>query len=583
MKKSIFHIKLFVSLKALLNRIKLLLVLWGVSLLLVSCLTENSEKAKNYATAYFDFFTYQGKDDFYEQNPLPTDDSYYNPILPGWYSYPSICSNDKDYFLVTSTFVYFPGVPIFHSTDLVNWKQIGNILDRPSQLINLEGQHTSGGIFAPSISYNPCNRTYYMITTNVGAGNFFVKTHDPFASWSEPIWLPTVHGIDPSFFFDNNGKAYILNNDEPLGGTTYDGHRAIKIREFDIVTEKVIGPEKILVNGGVNFEEKPIWIEGPHMYKINGYYYLISAEGGTGSNHSEVVLRGKEPMGEFVAYQKNPILTQRHLDTKRLNPVTCTGHADLVQDQKGDWWSVFLACRPINGDFENLGRETFLMPVRWTKDGFPFITESEELVPLIVRKEGTQRNIDAMFGNFSIKDSFDSEKLGLEWMTLRSPASEFYSLSDKKGNLSLKITEVSATEKSTPAFVCRRIQHHKFECTTKLKLENNNETDKAGILLYKDDSHQYFLAASADKTTMNFSLRRISEEGIQILTEKSIPNKNQEIHLKVDSQGSHFDFYYATSNNQWELLINNIDARYLSTVNSFGFTGTTIGMYATKK
>ena len=229
----------------------------------------------------------------------------------------------------------FPGVPIFHSNDLVNWKQIGHVLDRESQLVNMQGQHTSGGIFAPAISYNPRNQTYYMITTNVGAGNFFVKTKDPFGSWSDPIWLPDVQGIDPSFFFDDDGKAYIVNNDAPDEKPEYDGHRAIRIQQFDVQSEKTFGPRKVLIDKGIHPEEKPIWIEGPHLYKINGMYYLMDAEGGTGPNHSEVILRSDSPMGPFKAWDKNPILTQRHLDPNRPMPITCAGHADLVQAKEG--------------------------------------------------------------------------------------------------------------------------------------------------------------------------------------------------------------------------------------------------------
>ena len=185
------------------------------------------------STALFDDFVYQGDDDFYKENPLPDGASFYNPILPGWYSDPSICTNGEgDYFLVTSTFTYFPGVPIFHSRDLVNWKQVGNVLTRPSQLVNMKGQHVSGGIFAPAISYNPHNKTYYMVTTNVGAGNFFVKTQDPFGEWSDPIMLPEVGGIDPSFFFDEDGKAYIVNNDDAHfvnTGLTSEGFHITKV------------------------------------------------------------------------------------------------------------------------------------------------------------------------------------------------------------------------------------------------------------------------------------------------------------------------------------------------------------------
>ena len=143
-----------------------------------------------------------------------------------------------------------------------------------------------------------------MITTNVGAGNFFVKTKDPFGSWSDPVWLRDVRGIDPSFFFDDDGKAYILNNDEPEGPALYDGNRAIRIREFEVETERTVGPEKVLVDGGVLPEEKPIWIEGPHLHKIKGKYYIMAAEGGTGPEHSEVILTGDTPMGEFKPWKK---------------------------------------------------------------------------------------------------------------------------------------------------------------------------------------------------------------------------------------------------------------------------------------
>ncbi len=567
----------------LIKYLKNILAITTVLTVVCSCnLKSGNSGNSDKPVACFDYFNYKGNDDFYKQNPLPSADSYYNPILPGWYSDPSICRNGEDYFMVTSTFAYFPGVPIFHSRDLVNWEQIGHVLDRTSQL-KLDGQRTSQGIFAPAISYNPGNQTYYMITTNVGAGNFFVKTKDPYTSWSDPVMLPMVHGIDPSFFFDDNGKAYIVNNDEPEEGSTYDGHRAIRIREFDVETEKTVGPEKVLVDGGIHPEEKPIWIEGPHMYKINGKYFLMAAEGGTGPQHSEVILRGDEPMGKFVAYKGNPILTQRQLDIHRPNPVTCAGHADLVQDQKGNWWSVFLACRPINGEYENLGRETFLVPVRWSDDGFPYITKDNELVPLIDQKEGITRNPNVTFGNFEKDDDFNATTLGLEWMTLRKPATDLYSLTEKKGKLTLQIADVSASERKVPAFVCRRIQHHKFEASTRLKLETSNPDEKAGILIYKDEWHQYFLAADCDGKNVNVSLQKISKDSVEVLAQSTFVNKKHEAKLKVESQGTSFDFYFAAPENDWELLTKDIDAYYLSTANSFGFTGTTIGMYATRQ
>ncbi|MFT3738157.1 MAG: glycoside hydrolase family 43 protein [Breznakibacter sp.] len=535
---------------------------------------------KTTSVAKFDYFSYKGEDDYYTQNPLPGNDYFYNPILPGWYSDPSICANGEDYFMVTSTFSYFPGVPLFHSKDLVNWKQVNYVLDRESQL-SLDGQRTSGGIFAPAIEYNPANQTYYMITTNVGRGNFFVKTKNPFGAWSEPIWLPSVNGIDPSFFFDDNGRGYIVNNDAPEGEPLYDGHRAIGVQEFDVKTDKAIGPRKVLVNGGVRLEDNPIWIEGPHMYKINGKYYLMAAEGGTGSNHSEVILTGNSPMGEFRPWDKNPILTQRHLDPKRDNPVTCAGHADLIQAKDGSWWGVFLACRPIDGQFENLGRETFMMPVGWSEDGYPFMTQNDDVVPMIVRRKGAERGPDAMFGNFGYKETFDTKSLGLEWLTLRTSAKDLYSLTEKTGYLLLKCAETNASETKTPAYVCRRMQHHKFECSTAMDFNPANENEAAGMLLYKDEHHQYFLSVSKNGPGRKVSLAKISQSGSEVIASHDIM-KSKTIQLKVVSNGVHYDFYYRFGKKNWELLANKVDARYLSTANAGGFTGTTIGLYATQ-
>lgn len=537
------------------------------------------------SVALFDYFNYKGEDDVYISNPLPGDDYFYNPILPGWYSDPSICTNGEgDYFLAVSTFTYYPVVPLFHSKDLVNWKQVGHILNRPSQLVNMEGQHVSGGIFAPAISYNPHNKTYYMVTTNVGVGNFFVKTQDPFGEWSDPIMLPEVTGIDPSFFFDEDGKAYLVNNDDaPDNKPEYSGHRTIRVQEFDVNADKTVGPRKILVNKGARPEDKPIWIEGPHLYKINGNYFLMSAEGGTAGWHSEVIFRGDSPTGKFTPWKNNPILTQRQLDAERPNPVTCAGHADLVQTREGDWWAVFLACRPINNTFENLGRETFMMPVKWSEDGFPYMTQGDDLVPVIVRREGVKRDESATFGNFEMNDGFDGQTLGMEWMTLRAPATGLYSLSQTPGYLTLKCDSVSASEKKVPAFICRRLQHHKFECSTRMLFCPQSKAEQAGILLFKDEKHQYFLAVGRDDQGECISLRQIGDGESKVLASVRLDDGGVLTDLKVVSRGTHYDFYYARQEGVWNVLCRNVDAGYLSTATAGGFTGTTIGMYATLK
>lgn len=556
-----------------------MLALWN------SCTTASASKTiePQKSVAIFDSFTYEGNDDYYNANPLADGSSFYNPILPGWYSDPSICTNGEgDYFLATSTFTYFPGVPLFHSRDLVNWKQVGHVLSRPSQLQNMEKQHVSGGIFAPAIAYNPANKTYYMITTNVGSGNFFVKTQDPYGEWSDPIMLPEVQGIDPAFFFDEDGKGYIVNNDDaPEGKPEYPGHRTVRVVEFDTATDKCVGERKIVVNKGCRPEEKPIWCEGPHIYKINGEYYLMTAEGGTSTWHSEVIYRGPSPFGPFTPWEGNPILTQRTLDRNRPNPITCAGHADLVQAKEGDWWAVFLACRPVEGDKENLGRETFMMPVKWTDDGWPYMTREGETVPMQLRRDGVVRDADVTFGNFTRNEEFGDSVLGMDWMTLRGPAENFYSLTANPGFLTINCGDVTSSEKAVIPYIGRRIHHHNYTATTGVTFDPEHEKQCAGLLLMKDETHQYLLAKTRDQKGHCVVLRKVTENGHEDLASQTLADGTHTLKLKVDSKGLDLAFSYSTDGGKtWQELASGVDAGYTSTANAGGFTGTTIGLYA---
>lgn len=549
----------------------------------IGCASSATDIEPQNSHAIFSSFSYEGTDDYYADNPLASDSSFYNPILPGWYSDPSICTNGEgDYYLVTSTFTYYPGVPVFHSRDLVNWKQTGHVLTRSSQLQNLEKQHVSGGIFAPDIAYNPANKTYYMITTNVGSGNFFVKTQNPAGEWSDPVMLPEVQGIDPAFFFDEDGRAYIVNNDDaPDNAPEYPGHRTVRIVEFDTATDRCIGERKIIVNKGVRPQDKPIWCEGPHIYKIKGKYYLMTAEGGTSTWHSEVIYRGDSPMGPFTPWEGNPILTQRTLDSSRTNPVTCAGHADLVQGPDGDWWSVFLACRPIEGDIENLGRETFIMPVKWTEDGWPYMTREGETVPLQLARKGYLRGDDSTFGNFARTDNFTDSILGHEWLTLRGSATDYYSLKTNPGHLTLKCADVKSTEKAVLPYVGRRIQHHKYNAGTRLTFVPEHEKQCAGMLLFKDEVHQYFLGKDRKGDSQRIVLRRITENGTEELAGKELAADNKSLDLRIESKGMKLDFKYSTDKGEtWQTIGEDLDAGFMSTAKAGGFTGTTVGLYA---
>lgn len=511
-----------------------------------------------------------------------------NPILAGFYPDPSICRVGDDYYLVNSTFAYFPGIPVFQSKDLVNWKLIGHVLDRREQ-VNFNGLGVSRGVFAPAICYH--NGIFYVTCTLVDAGgNFIVTTKDPKGPWSNPVWIPEIDGIDPSLFFDDDGKAYVVYNSvAPDNKPLYDGHRTIRMYEFNVENLKVIGEEKILVNGGTDISKKPIWIEGPHIFKKDGYYFLICAEGGTAEQHSEVVFRSKNVFGPYEPYKNNPILTQRHLNPKRNFPITSTGHADFVETQKGDWWAVFLGCRPYQPyeeGYYNTGRETFLAPVKWI-DGWPVINPDFEEVqyfysyPLQPNKKFAERPYG---GNFTIKYDFNSSELSKDWIFLRTSLTKWYDLNKKKGYLTIKLRPETCSGKSNPSFVGHRQQHQNCSAMTKLNFNAASENEKAGLIIFQNENHFYFICKSIKegnpvielyKSTNNENMELLASE----LIDKSLSKKD--VFLKIEAKGKDYSFYYAFQKGKWKTLKENVDGTFLSTKVAGGFVGSVFGLYAT--
>ena len=296
-------------------------------------------------TALFTKFAYAGRG---ELEPCDLKKQYRNPIVAGMGPDPAITKKDGDFYLAQSSFSYFPGIPVYHSKDLVNWDFCGYVGNRTTNLKFPSGLDLSAGVFAPDIKYNPYNDTFYLIVTVIGdRGNVVYKTKDPYLGWSEPIPVP-VGGIDPSFYFEDDKTAWILNNDDaPDGKAEYSGHRTVRMRKYDLLADKCVpGTERIIINKGVHPEEKPIWCEGPHLYKIDGRYWVMTAEGGTASEHSEVMWVSENVEGPYKPCKINPILTQRDLPGDRPNPVTAAGHADLFQTRDGGWMAVFLGIEP---------------------------------------------------------------------------------------------------------------------------------------------------------------------------------------------------------------------------------------------
>ncbi len=539
--------------------------------------------------AEFASFEYQGGDAVYDQHP-PAANEFYNPILSGFYADPSVCRVGDDFYLVNSSFSYFPGVPIFHSKNLVDWKQLGYVLDRPSQL-DLDGLPVSSGIFAPTISFH--DGLFTMVTTNVrGIGNFYVTAETPAGPWSEPIRLPQINGIDPSFFFDEDGRAYLVHNghppeDQPL----YEGHRAIWLWEFDLKAQKIVGEGQIIVNGGVDISQKPIWIEGPHLFKRNGYYYICAAEGGTSVGHSQVILRSKSVNGPYEPFAGNPILTQRNLDPNRPHPITSVGHADLVETPNGEWWAVFLGVRPYEGNKHNIGRETFLLPVRWEND-WPIILDNGQEVPRVLPRPNlpaASAPSNPTTGSFAWRDDFDSPNLALEWNFLRTPRQKWWTLGEDSLRIAPRAVTLNAVypkdsaADSNPSFIARHQQHTDFSVATTLVFNADAGSHDAGVAALQNDTTYLFLGVQ----TQNGVAKRVFLEECsratkrpEIRAQADLPEGVQSIELKIAGEGKNYSFFYRLNDGEWMALKENVDGSLLSSEVAGGFVGTFLGMFA---
>ncbi|WP_321346139.1 glycoside hydrolase family 43 protein [uncultured Draconibacterium sp.] len=487
--------------------------------------------------------------------------TYQNPVIPGFYSDPSICRVGEDYYLVSSTFEYFPGVPIFHSKDLVNWEQIGHCIHRKEQLPD------GVNIFAANIRYH--EGVFYMITTNVngfgGKGNFYVTATNPAGPWSYPIWIDQkLQWIDPDFFFDDNGKSYVIASN-------------FELFEIDLVTGKLLT------------EGRKIWygtggraLEGPHIYKKDGFYYLMAAEGGTEEAHSETIARSSSVWGPYVTYKNNPILTHCN-QAGQMYEIQGVGHADMLQAHDGSWWMIFHGYRKVDRNAHHiLGRETCLTPVTWPKNSWP-----------IVNGNGTvQSNMTCStlplkpFRKKSTKTVFDEEKLGLEWNHIQLPVDENYTLSERPGFLRLTgaaniISPIESPifigDNGSPTFVARRLQDHNFTATTNLEFNPENENEEAGITLVNNG------------VSFRLMVEKIGEEryitakfDFGMITHKSEKKllKPGPVNLRIQGETTTFAFSFSQGDDDYQ-TIETINSKFLSSESVGGYTGVYVGLYAT--
>lgn len=519
--------------------------------------------------AHFDFVRYRAL----ERSAITPADSYRNPVLPGFQPDPSIVKVGKDFYLVTSTFSWFPGLPIYHSTDLVNWRLVANAIDRPGQM-NFSGLGTNRGLFAPAISHH--GGKFWIVNTCIDCGGNYVITADRVEGpWSDPVWLD-FGGIDPSLVFGQDGKAWIVYNDAPPGPPQYDGHRAIWLQEFDPAAMTMRAGRKLLVDGGVDISTKPVWAEGPHIYHIDGWYYLLTAEGGTAERHSQTIYRSRQVDGPYEPGPVNPILTQRDLPADRPDRVEATGHADIVQLDDGSWWGVFLATRPFADQSTLMGRETYLLPVRWV-DGWPRFLDPGQALPPVNRKPALPPSPGTQWDAWH--DDFTTPLSG-EWIGIRTPgARQQIAIDRQHGALVLMPGADGAGGLGKPAFVGKRLRHHAAEYTTTIRFVPSSPGDFAGLLAFMDESHFLTLGLEGDDVVIRRRASKTEAERGVALARLPRPGKGA-VELRLMFNGGKASAHVRASGASAWRSVGEVDVEPLASVHAGLFTGLVVGPYA---
>ncbi|MEU2508485.1 family 43 glycosylhydrolase [Streptomyces sp. NPDC007863] len=449
------------------------------------------------------------------------------PVLPGFRPDPSVCRVGADYYLVTSSFEWFPGLPVFHSRDLVHWRRLGSALDRPSQL-DLDGCAPSRGLFAPTIRHH--DGVFHLVCTLMdGPGHFVVTATDPAGPWSEPRWLEG-EGFDPSLFFDDDGgrawftAARVL--DEAAGRTE------IWMREYLPLERRLTGPEYVLWSGS---RAGARWVEAPHLYKVDGAYLLLTAEGGTEADHSVVAARAPRVTGPYEGAPGNPVLPPA------TGPVTCTGHADLVRTPDGDWRAVLLGVRRGSA----IGRETFLARVTWS-DGWPVFSPAGHPGP----RPRTR-----------LRDDFAA--LSSDWSTLRTPRAPFWTTGD---GLRLRLRPERLGERGVPSLLVRPQEQPDCDASTELHFTPTAPYEQAGLAVVLDDDAHLLLL----RTTEGLTLRR----GSDVLARAGLGPGPVRLGVRIRGFGHTF-VHEAPGGGRRDLAT--VEASFLAPL----FTSVQIGLYAT--
>ena len=479
--------------------------------------------------------------------------TYKNPVIKGFYPDPSVCRHNGKYYLVCSSFQYFPGVPLFESDDLVNWKQIGYVLTRKSQVM-LEKINSSGGVFAPTIRCN--NGRFYMVTTNdTTHQNFYVYTDDIYGEWSEPIYVDQG-GIDPSLFFED-GHTYFMSN-----GADDNGVGGVVQCEIDISTGKKLSPSRCIWQGSGGR-----YLESPHLYKINGAYYLMAAEGGTEYGHMITCAKADSVWGKFEGNPNNPVLTNRN---KAPYIIQGIGHGDLIQDSSGDWFVLSLGFRQQHlwKPYHHLGREVFLTPVKFGSDGW-----------FTCGKDGTTDESYEIQGDFTQNEqreyTFSNTRWDVEWCFLRHPRPENYELSGDKAVL--HGTDITLDMVDSPTFIGMRQRDFHMELRTRVSVSGGGEIPAVGgVTAYITENEHYDLAveqtSSGCRAVLMLNIGGIKHRQCEV----PIEGNSAELIVRSDC----FCYNFSIVKNGQEIPLGSGSTKYLSSEVAEGFTGVLTALYA---
>ena len=531
------------------------------------------------------------------QFALIAQESFTNPILRGGHPDPSICRVGDDFYIVNSSFEYFPALPIHHSKDLVNWELIGYGLDRKSQVVspvNLVDVQQQGGIHAPSIRYH--NGLFYIVVTNVYSPkdpnkdaemvNFIITAEDPSGPWSDPHVIENAPGIDPDLFFDDDGSVWFVGTHD-VGDPNRNGIGEIWVQELDLDRWELKGDRFSVWAGACG----GCCVEGPHLYKRDGMYYLMVAEGGTSRNHAVMMAISDDIRGPYQSNPKNPILTSRHLSNN--NWVHSTGHADLVELQDGRWYMVALGIRNDLKGTTNMGRETHLIPVNWETavSGWEEVEDGkwqpiEYYWPICAPETGkVERSTPLPFENSSqvysdiFQDDFESETLDLEWNFRRFPTTTFFKLLPSKSKLRLYLNSTKFAMRESYNLMGFRQKESDFIYEAKMIFNPITNLSEAGISIFQQDDNylNFTLILEEDRPIIALNYRESGKE-VSVLIEQELKNYSGEIIFQVISKNDRYDYAYSLDNGQNYQKFYTSDA---SLVLCKGYIGTNLGVYTT--